>query len=297
MRWAQIFSRTETMAKMSVSRWIFCALLLTVATSGLSIAEEDGGKIVGGQFAYRGQFPWMAVITSEINGTVQLYCGGSMISGDYVITAAQCVPPENDYTAKIRIVLGVHNVSATTEIGRVDLIADYHFVHPDYNAATLANNIAIVHLPTRVSSSPYVKESQLPYASEWNATYLGIRTRVSGWGADRDNGLSNHSDVLRYVDNNVQDLQVCQDYYALTGFEVNENHICISTEGGRGPCFGDVGSPLTLTETSSDAHQIGLFSFGDKTYCTRGRPVVYTKFASYWDFITDYTGIRPQAEL
>ncbi|XP_059474116.1 brachyurin-like [Neocloeon triangulifer] len=279
---------------MNEFRWIFCAIWLIVPVIRTSIAGKGGDRIVGGQGATRGQFPWMAVITSEINGVVQLYCGGSMISGDYVITAAQCVPPENDLSAKIRVVLGVHNVSLTSgsEIGRVDLIADYHFVHPGYNPTTLANDIAIVHLPTRVSSSPYIDPSRLPYASEATETYQGIRTRVSGWGASRDGGLSTHSDVLQFVDNNVMELQFCRDYYP--NFDVTDKHICIYPEGGRGPCHGDEGSPLTLTEPTSEAHQIGIFSFGDPTYCTRGKPVVYTKLASHWDFITDYTGIRPQ---
>ncbi|XP_059474118.1 brachyurin-like isoform X2 [Neocloeon triangulifer] len=268
--------------------WMFCTLWLLVSLICSSIAEK-GNRIVGGDVATRGQFPWMAVITSEINGTVQLYCGGSMISGDYVITAAQCVPPENDLNAKIRVVLGVHNVSATTEIGRVDLIADYHFVHPNYSSDTFANDIAIVHLPTRVSSSPYVSQSQLPFESEINATYQGVRGRMSGWGSGVG---TNYSDVLRYVDVDVQDLQVCIDNYGAQ--YVNEKHICLSTAGGRGPCGGDTGSPLTLTDTNSESHQIGIFSFYDEESCIRGKPVVFTKLASHWDFITDFTGIRPE---
>jgi secreted trypsin-like serine protease len=48
-------------------------------------------RIVGGDIAIRGAFPWQAMVVSIWNGQIVSYCGGALISKDYVLTAAQCV--------------------------------------------------------------------------------------------------------------------------------------------------------------------------------------------------------------
>jgi len=48
-------------------------------------------RIIGGDVATRGAFPWQAMVVSIWNGQIVSYCGGALISKDYVLTAAQCV--------------------------------------------------------------------------------------------------------------------------------------------------------------------------------------------------------------
>jgi secreted trypsin-like serine protease len=54
----------------------------------LELFEE---RIIGGEEAYRGQFPWQAEIENIVNNVSTSYCGGALISRDYVITAASCI--------------------------------------------------------------------------------------------------------------------------------------------------------------------------------------------------------------
>jgi secreted trypsin-like serine protease len=54
--------------------------------------EQFGERIIGGEEAYRGQFPWQAEIETLVNNVSTSYCGGALISRDYIITAASCIP-------------------------------------------------------------------------------------------------------------------------------------------------------------------------------------------------------------
>lgn len=55
-----------------------------------SIGGGAGGRIVGGEVATPGQFPYqVAILTLYPTGTG--LCGGSVISTTYVLTAAHCI--------------------------------------------------------------------------------------------------------------------------------------------------------------------------------------------------------------
>lgn len=51
---------------------------------------ELHGRIIGGQEAYAGQFPWAAAIYITTNNG-NYFCGGALLSSLYVLTAGQCV--------------------------------------------------------------------------------------------------------------------------------------------------------------------------------------------------------------
>lgn len=76
------------------------AVLLTLLTAclaesdllpgGNSTFEDEDGKIVGGQKARRGQFPYQVAMYLYTPDQSSSKCGGSLISRQWVLTAAHC---------------------------------------------------------------------------------------------------------------------------------------------------------------------------------------------------------------
>ena len=49
--------------------------------------------VVGGELAKAREFPHMALLGYEIGGEIKYECGGSLISDEYILTAAHCIFP------------------------------------------------------------------------------------------------------------------------------------------------------------------------------------------------------------
>ncbi|XP_059482636.1 brachyurin-like [Neocloeon triangulifer] len=262
---------------------LLCAIL--VSCFCFTISENPEEHIVGGNVATSKLFPWMSLVEAFWKGQVFSYCGGALISRDYVLTAAQCVVGSTSLT----IWLGAHNISAPTEFGRVKLYGDVFFVPDGYNDVFYDDDIALVHLARPVTLSPYINFIGLSTDQELDFT-PGNAGVVPGWGFIRQ-GANKMNDVLMYSFNEVAATSVCETRYG-AGW-MTPKKACVSTTGGRGPCYGDAGGPLVKQLEDGTLQVMAIFSFLDTDSCIKGFPVGFTKVAPYLEWMYNVSGIQP----
>lgn len=67
------------------------AVLVLLGLLSVSLALPFSGRVVGGQNAAKGEFPWQVSLLKNNNHN----CGGSIISKNHILTAAHCVVQGN----------------------------------------------------------------------------------------------------------------------------------------------------------------------------------------------------------
>merc|ERR1711868_258243 len=91
-------------------------------------------KIVGGFEAEPNQWPWQVALFIDN----AWFCGGALISENYVLTAAHCV----DGASYFDIMAGAHNVRESSEPNRVEITSFNGWTHPNWDPNTQPNDNA-----------------------------------------------------------------------------------------------------------------------------------------------------------
>ena len=177
-----------------------------------------------------GLYPWMAALF--VDG--KYFCGGTLISEEWVVTAAHCVDGD---ALEVRVMLGAHNIKAETEEGRININTMMFFTHPEYNPTALQNDIALIHLGRPVQFSRRISPVCLPGQADTDRTLEDRTVLATGWGRPSDTAKG-ISPVLREVSlHTISNIECMKQYPTV----VNPNILCISGKGGRSTCKGDSG--------------------------------------------------------
>lgn len=180
-------------AAMEKSTIFVCFLLLNQAL-GFKLqtrrrSNSTGGKIVGGEEIEISQAPYQVLLLEALGNDEANECGGSIISPNFILTAAHCTYGTNE---KNWTVYAGSNILAAGEQYKVKKITN----HPRYVAATKNYDFALMELATKMTLEDEVKEViELPARNDKIAD--GTAGFVSGWGDVEESGAS--SDVLRGV--------------------------------------------------------------------------------------------------
>ncbi|XP_065342472.1 trypsin-1-like [Cloeon dipterum] len=230
-----------------------------------------GDKIVGGSPAAAGEIPWQ--VSLQYSDGFH-FCGGSIISEEWILTAAHC---SDQVASQVRVIVGTlesANPGQTLEVAEI-------VANPDYNSNTFTGDIAVWRV-----ASPIAWDSNTQPAALSTATPgTGDLTTVSGWGTTSFGGSA--SDVLLKVNVPIFDYAECDSIYSNFG-GVPSDQICAGlAEGGVDSCQGDSGGPLFL---AGGGAVVGVVSWGNGC-AFAGYPGVYTDVWSNRDFISSTTGV------
>lgn len=94
--------------------------------------------------------------------TGEVFCGATIISNFYGLTAAHCL--NNREEGQLGFLVGAHNVStqATSTTAQLLVITNF-IVHPQYINSTNQNDIAIIRTNTEIIYSAAVGPTCLPF--------------------------------------------------------------------------------------------------------------------------------------
>merc|ERR1719494_1673255 len=251
------------------------------AACGIEGPARKEGRIVGGVEATEHAWPWQVALFIDD----AWFYGGSIISENYVLTAAHCA----DGASYFDIMAGAHTVRESSEPNRVEVTSYNGWTHPLWNSNDLSGDLALIELPSPMPMNDYISTSCLPATGETPA--VGSLVTVTGWGKPSDSA-GGISPVLREVrDIPVMTNADCNAVYGIVGDGV----VCIDTAGGRGSCNGDSGGPFVQKVGGKAAGdqwtQVGIVSFGASAGCEVGMPAGFTRTEYYLDWIKSETGM------
>ena len=144
---------------------------------------QMNSRIVGGEEAAR--YSWSMIVSIQDRSTETHFCGGSILSESYILTAAHCV--DNETPGAISIKAGIHNLTEDyPTIRGVDAI----YIHPNWSSFSGGNrnDIAILHLSTPLDFviDTFIRRTCVPetQSSTNLLEYPANRTRLAivGWG-------------------------------------------------------------------------------------------------------------------
>ncbi|XP_017012436.3 serine protease 3-like [Drosophila takahashii] len=281
MRWRII--RFSTIMKVLV---VF-ALVLTTACAGLLPVQEpisssdlSEGRITNGNKASAGQFPYVVGLSfSNYYGT--WWCGGSIISNEWVLTTAECTWSVIGVASKVTIYYG-SNVRGT---GKVTHTVDSSNIirHETYSVFYKVNNIALIKTPW-VSFTTDIQKVGLPVMSSAYSSYAGEWATACGWGKTKDSA-SDYSKNLMYATFEVISVAECQKVWS--EIVASSRVICVRTTSKTSICQGDGGGPLVL----GGKYLIGVSAFVSEKGCQANQPAGFVRVTSYLDWIKEKSGV------
>lgn len=244
-------------------------------------------RVTGGAIATSNQFPYQAALVITLPSE-QSFCGGSLISNNFVLTAAHCL----DTATMATVLFGAHDVSLPSESTRaIQLIMPRNFnMHENYNSTQYQNDIALLRLNSPVQTNSVISIISLPRLSQVDTTFAGSQAVISGWGRYLDT-VDALSEQLRFVNLSVLANSGCTPFF---GAAVTDMKVCSAGTGRVGPCGGDSGGPLVV-EDSGLKVQVGLVSFSVGFGCQLGWPTVHTRVSKYLDWIGRHTDVTLRA--
>jgi len=217
------------------------------AAVALTLSSSDGARvqrhraagpnasIVNGQPADECEWNWQVGLRSSSSGSP--WCGGMLITPEWVLTAAHCLAGESS----INVVAGKHARSSNS--GNEQSSWSSKIVsHPNYDSSMYSKDFGLIKLESPMELNSCVGTVALPVTD----VAAGTSCMITGWGTLSSGGGT--PTVLQEAQVTVISNTACWQDYGYTSSQIDASMLCAQGRTSSGQvtdaCQGDSGGPL-----------------------------------------------------
>ncbi|NXT77189.1 OVCH2 protein, partial [Zapornia atra] len=248
-------------------------------------------RIVGGNQVKQGSHPWQVSLKRRQNH----FCGGTIVSAQWVVTAAHCVLDRN-LLQYLSVTAGEHDLRIR-ESGEQTLPIKNAIKHPKFDPRRPMNyDIALLKLDGAFNFSSSVLPACLPDPGEkFEAGYI---CTTCGWGRLNENGVL--PQVLYEVNLPILNSKECSRALSTLKKPIQGDTIMCAgfPDGGKDACQGDSGGPLLCRRKHGAWTLAGVVSWGmgcargwisneKKKHHERGSPGIFTDLSVVLSWIQE----------
>ncbi len=276
---------------------LLAAALLAIPAVPASAASDARPQIVNGTPAAITDAPWqVALMKVTPFGTPprEQFCGGSVLSATWVVTAAHCVDYEDDPRG-LWILAGTAALPPIGDPTATRYAVDAILVHPSWQSDVHRNDIALLRLRTPLPiDGVTIAPIAIPEFPDWPAK--GTPGLITGWG---DTNPDRAASEPIYA-NTLQKAQVevlagpadatCGNYEAGSATVRGYDPVTMLCAGTTTPplvdsCQADSGGPLAI-QRDGTWYLAGIVSWGQGCSIP-GYPGLYARVTTYAKWIRD----------